>query len=59
MNASPDVITDTAEPIRMTPRQLDPADVYDSSHPHVATAAFTISTGIAVTSLSWNEAHPN
>ena len=37
----------------MTPADLDPTVTYYISHLHVATAAFIISTGIAVTSLSW------
>lgn len=37
----------------MTPAELDPTVAYYISHLHVATAAFIISTGIAVTSLSW------
>ena len=37
----------------MTKAQLDPAVAYYISHLHVATAAFIISTGIAVTALSW------
>lgn len=37
----------------MTPADLDPTVAYYISHLHVATAAFIISTGIAVTSLSW------
>ncbi|MFC7156528.1 hypothetical protein ACFQPA_13850 [Halomarina halobia] len=37
----------------MTPADLDPTVAYYISHLHVATAAFIISTGIAVTALSW------
>lgn len=37
----------------MTPGDLNPTVAYYISHLHVATAAFIISTGIAVTSLSW------
>ncbi|WP_144920876.1 hypothetical protein [Halorubrum salsamenti] len=37
----------------MTRGELDPTVAYYISHLHVATAAFIISTGIAVTSLSW------
>ncbi|MFC6765643.1 hypothetical protein [Natrinema soli] len=37
----------------MTPAELDPTVAYYISHLHVATAAFIISTGIAVTALSW------
>ncbi|MEF8859495.1 MAG: hypothetical protein V5A38_11310 [Halolamina sp.] len=37
----------------MTPGDLHPAVAYYISHLHVATAAFIISTGIAVASLSW------
>ena len=37
----------------MTSAELDPAVAYYISHLHVATAAFIISTGIAVTALSW------
>lgn len=37
----------------MTPAELNPAVAYYISHLHVATAAFIISTGIAVTALSW------
>ncbi|MEF8806907.1 hypothetical protein [Natronomonas sp.] len=37
----------------MTPADLNPAVAYYISHLHVATAAFIISTGIAVTALSW------
>ncbi|ATW87200.1 hypothetical protein halTADL_0385 [Halohasta litchfieldiae] len=37
----------------MTPAQLDPTVAFYISHLHVATAAFIISTGIAVTALSW------
>lgn len=37
----------------LTPAELDPAVAYYISHLHVATAAFIISTGIAVTALSW------
>jgi len=36
-----------------TPATLDPTVAYYISHLHVATAAFIISTGIAVTALSW------
>lgn len=36
-----------------TPSELHPTVAYYISHLHVATAAFIISTGIAVTSLSW------
>ncbi len=35
------------------PGDLDPTVAYYISHLHVATAAFIISTGIAVASLSW------
>jgi len=37
----------------MTAADLDPTVAYYISHLHVATAAFIISTGIAVASLSW------
>lgn len=37
----------------VTPAELNPTVEYYISHLHVATAAFIISTGIAVTSLSW------
>ncbi|QLG61834.1 hypothetical protein [Halorarum salinum] len=37
----------------MTSAELDPTVAYYISHLHVATAAFIISTGIAVTALSW------
>ncbi|MEF8889855.1 MAG: hypothetical protein V5A31_00860 [Haloferacaceae archaeon] len=37
----------------MTAAELDPTVAYYISHLHVATAAFIISTGIAVASLSW------
>jgi uncharacterized protein YacL len=37
----------------MTSADLDPTVAYYISHLHVATAAFIISTGIAVASLSW------
>lgn len=37
----------------MTPGDLDPTVAYYISHLHVATAAFIISTGVAVTALSW------
>lgn len=37
----------------MTPADLNPTVAYYISHLHVATAAFIISTGIAVTALSW------
>jgi hypothetical protein len=37
----------------MTRADLDPTVAYYISHLHVATAAFIISTGIAVASLSW------
>lgn len=37
----------------LTPADLNPTVAYYISHLHVATAAFIISTGIAVTSLSW------
>ncbi|QIO24719.1 hypothetical protein [Haloarcula sp. JP-L23] len=37
----------------MTSADLDPAVAYYISHLHVATAAFIISTGIAITGLSW------
>lgn len=37
----------------MTPAEMDPTVAYYISHLHVATAAFIISTGIAVTALSW------
>ena len=37
----------------MTSAGLDPAVAYYISHLHVATAAFIISTGIAVAALSW------
>jgi hypothetical protein len=37
----------------MTAADLDPTVAYYISHLHVATAAFIISTGIAVTGLSW------
>ena len=37
----------------MTPAELNPTVAYYISHLHVATAAFIISTGIAVTALSW------
>ena len=37
----------------MTKADLDPTVAYYISHLHVATAAFIISTGIAVTALSW------
>lgn len=36
-----------------TPADLDPTVAYYISHLHVATAAFIISTGIAITALSW------
>jgi hypothetical protein len=36
-----------------TPAELHPTVAYYISHLHVATAAFIISTGIAVTALSW------
>ncbi|WP_224269586.1 hypothetical protein [Haloprofundus salinisoli] len=36
-----------------TKAELDPTVAHYISHLHVATAAFIISTGIAVTSLSW------
>jgi len=36
-----------------TPADLDPTVAYYISHLHVATAGFIISTGIAVTALSW------
>lgn len=36
-----------------TPESLDPVVAYYISHLHVATAAFIISTGIAVTALAW------
>ncbi|MBX0326043.1 hypothetical protein EGH21_23820 [Halomicroarcula sp. F13] len=37
----------------MTKADLNPAVAYYISHLHVATAAFIISTGVAVTALSW------
>ena len=37
----------------MTKANLNPTVAYYISHLHVATAAFIISTGIAVTALSW------
>ena len=37
----------------LTPADLDPTVAYYISHLHVATAGFIISTGIAVTALSW------
>ncbi len=37
----------------LTPAELDPTVAYYISHLHVATAAFIISTGIAVAALSW------
>jgi cytochrome c oxidase subunit IV len=37
----------------MTAAELDPTVAYYISHLHVATAAFIISTGIAVAALSW------
>ena len=37
----------------VTPAELNPTVAYYISHLHVATAAFIISTGIAVTALSW------
>jgi cytochrome bd-type quinol oxidase subunit 1 len=37
----------------MTPADLNPTVAYYISHLHVATAAFIISTGIAVAGLSW------
>ncbi len=37
----------------MTAAELDPTVAYYISHLHVATAAFIISTGIAVAGLSW------
>lgn len=37
----------------MTPADLHPTVAYYISHLHVATAAFIISTGIAITTLSW------
>jgi cytochrome bd-type quinol oxidase subunit 1 len=37
----------------MTKAELNPTVAYYISHLHVATAAFIISTGIAVASLSW------
>lgn len=37
----------------MTAAELNPTVAYYISHLHVATAAFIISTGIAVTALSW------
>jgi uncharacterized protein YacL len=37
----------------LTPADLNPTVEYYISHLHVATAAFIISTGIAVTALSW------
>lgn len=37
----------------LAPADLNPTVAYYISHLHVATAAFIISTGIAVTSLSW------
>jgi cytochrome bd-type quinol oxidase subunit 1 len=37
----------------LTPSELHPSVAYYVSHLHVATAAFIISTGIAVGSLSW------
>lgn len=37
----------------MTPAELNPTVAYYISHLHVATAAFIISTGIAVAGLSW------
>ncbi|GGN94993.1 hypothetical protein [Haloarcula pellucida] len=37
----------------MTSADLDPAVAYYISHLHVATAAFIISTGIAIAGLSW------
>lgn len=37
----------------MTAADLDPEVAYYISHLHVATAAFIISTGVAVASLSW------
>ena len=37
----------------MSKADLDPTVAYYISHLHVATAAFIISTGIAVTALSW------
>lgn len=37
----------------ITPAQLDPTVAFYISHLHVATAGFTISTGIAVAALSW------
>lgn len=37
----------------MSAAELDPTVAYYISHLHVATAAFIISTGIAVASLSW------
>jgi hypothetical protein len=37
----------------LTPGELNPTVAYYISHLHVATAAFIISTGIAITALSW------
>jgi cytochrome bd-type quinol oxidase subunit 1 len=37
----------------MAPADLNPTVAYYISHLHVATAAFIISTGIAVAALSW------
>lgn len=37
----------------LTKAELDPTVAYYISHLHVATAAFIISTGIAVAALSW------
>lgn len=37
----------------ISPGELDPTVAYYISHLHVATAGFIISTGIAVTALSW------
>ncbi|MDL5362231.1 hypothetical protein [Halalkalicoccus sp. NIPERK01] len=37
----------------LTPAELNPTVAYYISHLHVATAAFIVSTGIAVTALSW------
>jgi uncharacterized protein YacL len=37
----------------MAPAELNPTVAYYISHLHVATAGFIISTGIAVTTLSW------
>ena len=37
----------------MAPGELNPTVAYYISHLHVATAAFIVSTGVAVTGLSW------